>query len=153
MSQSDLQHLDCGSMDIFMLIGMCNFERGPKPDLVFYIRAQFVAELRCTRNVTVANVWIKCLRCGNILNQKANAVQRRHVTSAIWPLHSGVTKFNTTHLTRHIKKQKHVKLNNELTQAIQAKTWKQQTLADTFERTEKYPQDSDMAKNWYRGDN
>ena len=34
-----------------------------------------------------------------------------------------------------------------LTQAIQAKSQKQQTLADTFKRKEKNPQYSDMAKN------
>ena len=36
---------------------------------------------------------------------------------------------------------------NEFTQATQAKTPKQQTLADTFKSSEKYPPDSDMAKN------
>ena len=42
------------------------------------------------------------------------------------------------------KKQTH-KEHKGFTQAIQAKTPKQQTLADTFKRTEKYPQD--MARN------
>ena len=27
----------------------------------FYVTAQFVAECRCARNVTLANLWIKCL--------------------------------------------------------------------------------------------
>ena len=44
------------------------------------------------------------------------------------------------------KKQK-LKEYNKFTQAIQAEAPKQQTLADTFKRKEKYPQDSDMAKN------
>ena len=43
------------------------------------------------------------------------------------------------------KKQKRPKLNNEFTQAIQAKALKQQTFMDSFKK--KYPQDSDMAKD------
>ena len=50
--------------DITLLQGQywLNFKRGPKPDFIicFYVRAQFLAELRCVRNVTLANLWIKC---------------------------------------------------------------------------------------------
>ena len=44
------------------------------------------------------------------------------------------------------KKNQTLKEHNEFTQAIQAKTLKQQTLRDTFNQKEKYPRDSDMAK-------
>ena len=44
-------------------------------------------------------------------------------------------------------KKQRLKEYNEFTQTTQAKTPMQQTLADTFKRKEKYPQDSDMAKN------
>ena len=44
------------------------------------------------------------------------------------------------------KKQKHSKLNNEFTQAIQAKTSKQKTLTNSLKRKEKYLRDSDMTK-------
>ena len=44
-------------------------------------------------------------------------------------------------------KKQALKEYNGFTQAIQAKTPKQQTLAHTFKRKEKYPGDSDMAKN------
>ena len=44
-----------------------------------------------------------------------------------------IVAFNTTHLIWHIKN----KNKNEFTQAVQANTLKQQTLADTFKR--KYP--------------
>ena len=47
-----------------------------------------------TCNITLPNLWIKCLQCGNWLIQKAKAVQWQHVTS-IWPLSGAV--FNTTH--------------------------------------------------------
>lgn len=66
-----------------------------------YVTAQCVAERRRTRNITLASLWIKCLRCGNVLNWTAKVVQRRHVTSAVQPFREGVTKkvaFNTTHL-------------------------------------------------------
>ena len=32
------------------------------------LRAQFVAERRCTRNVTLAHLLMKCQQCGNNLN-------------------------------------------------------------------------------------
>ena len=42
-------------LSIFPLIG--NFERGPKPSLFFFnVRAQFVAERRRARRVTLANL-------------------------------------------------------------------------------------------------
>ena len=47
-------------LGIFPLIGIANFERG--------VRAQFVAERRRARNVTLANLTKKCLQCGNNLN-------------------------------------------------------------------------------------
>ena len=62
-------------MGIFPLIGISNFERRPKADLfiylfIFYIRAQFVAKCRHAHNVILANLWIKCLQCGNNLIRK-----------------------------------------------------------------------------------
>ena len=59
-------------MGIFPLMGKSNFERGPKADF-FYVRAQFVAELRRARNVTLVNLWIKCLQWGkNKLKSKSS---------------------------------------------------------------------------------
>ena len=51
--------------------------------IFFNVRAQFLAESRCVHNVTLADLWIICLQCGNNLNWKAKVVQRRHVASAI----------------------------------------------------------------------
>ena len=44
-------------------------------------------------------------------------------------------------------KKQTLKVYNKFTQAIQAKTPKQQVVADTFKRTEKYPRDCDVATN------
>lgn len=66
MSQSDLQDRDRGGYGQFL--GICNFERGPRADFYFNIIAQFVAGLRCARNVTLSNLWIKCLQIGNNFN-------------------------------------------------------------------------------------
>ena len=38
----------------FHRLGISNFERGPKADFFFYVRAQFVAEIRRTLNVILA---------------------------------------------------------------------------------------------------
>ena len=63
MSRSDL--------GIFPLIGIGNFVwTQARFFIIFFlnVRAQFVAERRRTRNVTLANLPIKCLQCGNNLN-------------------------------------------------------------------------------------
>lgn len=46
-------------------------------------RAKFVTERRRARNVTLANLWIKCLQSGNNLSLKAKAAQQQHGASAI----------------------------------------------------------------------
>ena len=56
-----------------------------------------------------------------------------------------IAAFNTP---RHIKKQTLKETHSHLfIQATEAKTLKQQTLMDTLKRKEKFPQDSNMARN------
>ena len=64
MSQSDLQDRNRGRYGHF------STDRGAAilnvDHIFFYIRAQFVAELRCACNITLANLWINCLQCGDL---------------------------------------------------------------------------------------
>ena len=89
-----------------------------------------MAEHGCACNVTLGNLWIKCMQCGKWLNYKAKALLQRHVTSAIRPLRGGEMK------ELHLKIQ-HVKNRNS--QSYTASSLKKQTLADTLKRKEKYP--------------
>ena len=67
ISDVPIQSVGLGHLGIFPLIGIGNFERGPKPDLLIFlnVRAQFVAERRRALNITLANLSIRCLQCGN----------------------------------------------------------------------------------------
>ena len=68
---------------------------------------------RCAGNVTLANLWIKCLQCGNILILTEKAVQQCYVTSAIQPFREGVTK------EPHLKAIKLIGLDNQLMSVVE----------------------------------
>ena len=69
MSGADLQDRDQGTYGHFFTErGLAIFNVDPCPRFIYLFRAQFVAELRRTCNVTLANLWIKCLQFGNISN-------------------------------------------------------------------------------------
>ena len=65
----------------------------------FYVRAQFVAERRCTCSVTLANLWMKCLQCVKLESESSpmTTCNIRNMTTM-----TGAA-FNTTHLMQHIK--------------------------------------------------
>ena len=55
-------------MRVFSLIEIGNFERGPKANLFlfcFLMSEHNLWQNSDARNVTLANLWIKCLQCGN----------------------------------------------------------------------------------------
>ena len=49
---------------LFHWLGWAILNMDPNP-VIFFVRAQFVARCRCMHKVTLANLWIKCLQCGN----------------------------------------------------------------------------------------
>ena len=121
----------------------------PSPIFFFFVSAQFGAERRHARNVTLANLWIKYLQRVNIFNLPRDSSPTATCNICNTTVSRGGNKraaFNTTNLKWQIKKQT-LKEYNEFAEAIQAKTPRQQTLVNTLRRKEKCPRDSDIAKN------
>ena len=139
MFRSDLQDLDHGRYWHFFTdweSAILNVD--PRPSFLFFRQSTICGRRAC--NVTLPNLWIKCLQCGINLKWKAKAVQRQHVTSAIRRFSREGNKraaSNTTHLIRHIEKNKHSKNTSSLKQYRQRH--KSNKLTDTLKRKGKYP--------------
>ena len=138
MSRADLQDQDWGQYGHFSADqGSAILNMDPSPIFFFFFLRQSTI---CGRTQTCIRLLMSAVwKLVKLESESTPTVTCNICNTTIARRGNGGAAFNNAHLIQHIKKQ-----NN---QSYTASSLKQHTLADTLKRKEKYPWDSNMAKN------